>query len=650
MESPWSPRKHPDRGGAAALVAGYRRTFTFFGGTMVRAVEAAESRVAVGAVARIAGIRPSALGVTLAHATRVSIIATVVANVAYLGSLLLPGAPASALVDIWLSIIAQVAPLAVFWLVAVRTRFARWEVVLAAAGITFNAFGEIYYALAMDASGDLPSPSPADLGYLLYYPLTMAALIVLVRRQSRRSTHSVFLDSTLAVLGASAVLAVILAPVFDDATSGTAVIDGAIASLYPLFDLLLVAVVVGVSASPVLRIGPGWQYLVLGLLLFTGADIAYALLNHIDAYDVGTPLDAAWSAAVAFSALWVNRVDRREPETPAAGLRARTLPVPAIAVLAGLGVLILASQTPVPTIALVLAAVTVALAAVPVMFRQATLARLLEGQQQVVVRLTELDQSKSDMIGTVSHEMRTPLTSILGFLELVLDDAGGTVPDDAKGMLRVAERNAQRLHNLVGDMLMMSRLESGGASPATVPVEIARLLRRTVDSLRPLADSQEVALDVRCDESVIVEGDPGQLERVFTNVIENAVKFTPAAGSVRVDVTPGPGAAASHTVVIAVRDTGMGIPADELPQLFDRFYRASNARDEAVPGTGLGLSIVRGIVQAHHGDVSVDSTVGEGTTFRITLPVQQGAERAPATAPEPAEVATGPVTALRRAQ
>jgi signal transduction histidine kinase len=602
----------------------------FFGGSMFHEVEASAGRVAVDAAPAAVGVPSPAPSrtVTLARLIRGLIVLTVIVNIVYLGALLLPGRPASVFIDVWLSIIAVWVPVAVFWLVALRTGFTRWEVVLAAAGITFNAAGETYYALAMDASGDLPSPSPADLGYLLYYPLTMAALILLVRRQSHGTRRSVVLDSTLAVLGASAVLAVILGPVFADATTDTTVIDGAIAALYPLFDLLLVAVVVGISASPVLRMGPGWQYLVLGLLLFTGADIAYALLNSDGSYDAGTPLDAAWTAAVAFSALWVVGVDRQQLDRPAPRIPAGTLPVPAIAVLAGLGVLVLATQSAVPILALVLAATTVALAALPVMFRQATLARLLEGQEQVVARLTELDQAKSDMIGTVSHEMRTPLTSILGFLELVLDDAGGTVPDDAKGMLRVAERNARRLQNLVGDMLMMSRLDAGGAAPATVPVEIARMLRRTVDSLQPFADSREVALAVTCDESMIVAGDPGQLERAFTNVIENAVKFSPAAGTVRVEVTPGPAADGTPTIVIAVSDSGMGIPPDELPLLFDRFFRASNARDGAVPGTGLGLAIVRGIVQAHHGDVSVESRVGEGTTFRITLPLQRSVEAA----------------------
>ncbi|WP_349898833.1 sensor histidine kinase [Parafrigoribacterium soli] len=565
---------------------------------------------------------PSVGGGFVSRAIRVLIVLTVLLNLLYFGILLLPGDPASSLVDVWLSLVVQWVPVGVFWLVAARTHFARWEVILAAAGMTSNAFGETFYAVAMDPSGHLASPSFADLGYLLYYPLMGAALIVLVRRQSRKLTRAVLFDSTLAVLGSAAVLAVILDPVFADATSGTTFLDGAIGALYPLFDLLLVAVVVGISASPVLRIGPRWQFLVLGLLLFTGADIVYAILNHDGTYAAGTPLDATWTAAVAFTALWVDGVDRRPSEAPTAARNTRLLSVPAIAVLAGLGVLLIGTQTSVPTVALILASAAVALSAVPVMFRQANLVRLLEGREQVVERLEQLDKSKSHLIEAVSHEMRTPLTSILGYLELVLDGARGHVSEDAKDMLRVADRNARRLQNLVGDMLMMTTLESRGRTTITAPVEISRVLRRAAESLRPFASSRGVDVTVVCDESVVVEGDEAELERAFTDVMENAVKFTLGKSPVRVEVaTSSEGAS---VVSIAVTDTGIGVPAAEIPYLFDRFFRATNARDNVVPGTGLGLAIVNGIVEAHRGAVSVASVLGKGTTVSITLPVHQG--------------------------
>jgi signal transduction histidine kinase len=493
-------------------------------------------------------------------------------------------------------------------------------VVLAAAAVTANAAGDPIYGIGMDESGVLPSPSVADVAYLLFYPLMLLALVVLVRRRSRRTTNAVFLDAGLAVLGSAAVLAVVLGPVLSDATSGTTVLAGAIAALYPAFDIVLVAVVVGIAASPVLRMGPGWQYLVLGLLAITGADIAYALLIRAGDYGDGTPLDVVWTAGIACLALWVEGVDRAPADAPEpARPTARLLPVPAVAVLAGLGVLLVATRTPVPPLALVLAASAVALSALPVMFRQAMLTRTLDGQDRVVARLEALDRSKSDIIGTVSHEMRTPLTSISGYVELVLDGEGGDIPDDARDMLGVVDRNARRLQSLVADMLMMTRLDSG-ERPAMAPLDVATLVRRAAESLRPFAYARHVDLAVGDAVPTTVEGDAGQLERVLTNVIENAVKFTPAGGTASVDVHAATGPAGRPAVMVVVADTGMGIPADALPHVFDRFFRAANAQSEVVPGTGLGLAIVREIVRAHGGEVTVSSVLGEGTTFRIALP------------------------------
>ncbi len=551
---------------------------------------------------------------------------TVLVNLVYFGALLRPGDPASALVNIGLSITAQWVPVSVFWLVAVRTDFSRPEVILAAAGVTFNAAGDTFYALAMDSSGELASPSLADLGYLLYYPLTMAALLVLVVRQSHGSMKSALFDGAVASLGAAAVLAVVLGPVFTDATTVAAPLNGAIAALYPLFDLLLITVVVAISASPALRIGPRWQFLVLGFLLFAGADIAYALLTHTGGYTTGTPLDAAWTAAIACAAIWVDGVTRLAPDPRPTTSRVRILPVPALAVLAGLGVLLFATQNRAPAIALVLAAATVALAAFTVMSRHATLARLLESQEHLVRQLKKLDKSKNDVIHTVSHEMRTPLTSILGYLDLVLDDDEAQLPPVTKNRLSVIERSARRLQDLAGDMLVLERFDSVGVAPNILCFEIGPMLHRVEESLRPLSDSRNVSLRIGGAVTTFVEGDEDQLEQAFTNVIENAVKFTPTSGRVDVEVMPARAPNGTRSVTIDVTDTGMGIPADEIPLVFDRFFRATNAQNEAVQGTGLGLAIVREIVRAHGGDISLSSALGEGTALRIELPTRASAK------------------------
>ena len=592
----------------------------YFGGNMIRGRSGGDATAPTSA--ERLGAEASTGASLLDRGIRWLVVATVVANVAYFSALLLPGNPANELVNVWLALIVLWIPVALVWLVTVRSGFAKWEVVLASAGMTFNAAGDTTYSLMMDPSGYLPSPSLADPGYLLYYPLTIAALVVLVSRQSRKVTGSVLFDSTLAALGAAAVLAVILGPVFADATRDTTLVDGTIAALYPLFDLLLLAAVVAISASPALRMGPRWHLLVVGLLLFTGADIAYALLSNADGYETGTPLDAAWAVGVACSALWVEGVGRSAPDAAAGPTRVRRIPVAALAVLAGLGVLLFATQVRVPVVALVLAAAAIALSAALVMVRHAAMVRLMDGQERVVERLTDLDRSKSEMIGTVSHEMRTPLTSILGFLELVLDDAGGPLPPSAKDMLVVVDRNARRLHELVGNMLVLTSLESGADTRAHAPVDIARLLRRTVETLEPLARSRGVDLTVACDGSATVEGDEMQLERAFTNLVENALKFTPADGRVQVSADCGLVVAGQPRVRVVVADSGMGVPAADVPRLFERFFRADNAKNDVVPGTGLGLAVVQGIVESHDGDIEVASVLGEGTTFSVTLPAR----------------------------
>ncbi|MDQ0743979.1 signal transduction histidine kinase [Clavibacter sp. B3I6] len=193
-------------------------------------------------------------------------------------------------------------------------------------------------------------------------------------------------------------------------------------------------------------------------------------------------------------------------------------------------------------------------------------------------------------------------------------------------MLGAVDRNARRLQSLVADMLMMTRLDAG-ERPAMAPLDVATLVRRAAESLRPFADARQVDLAVgdAAPTTTTVDGAAGQLERVLTNVIENAVKFTPAGGAVSVDVQAATGPAGRPTVVVVVADTGTGIPAEALPHVFDRFFRAAHAHGEVVPGTGLGLAIVREIVQAHGGEVTVSSVLGEGTAVRIALPAQRGA-------------------------
>jgi len=286
-------------------------------------------------------------------------------------------------VDIGLAMLTQWVPVIVCWLAVLRTRFGRIEVLLAAAAVTSNAAADTYYLATLGGNESAPFPSPADIGYLLFYALMLGALAVLVRRQLRGLAWPVLLESAVGSLGAAAVLAVLLSPVLDSAAGGAPSFATAIAVAYPLFDLLLVAAVAAIAASQAREAGRRWILLVLGLLLFAAADVIYALGVPDNLYAVGTVLDEGWAVGLALIALWVDRSARpdrkqrraKDPHNHSANA-AVVLATPTIATAAGLGVLILASQTHVSALAVALASATLALAAVPLAFRQRMLGLL----------------------------------------------------------------------------------------------------------------------------------------------------------------------------------------------------------------------------------------------------------------------------------
>jgi PAS domain S-box-containing protein len=239
-----------------------------------------------------------------------------------------------------------------------------------------------------------------------------------------------------------------------------------------------------------------------------------------------------------------------------------------------------------------------------------------ERERDMVAQLTQLDRNKADFMSMVSHELRTPLTSILGYVDLLRGGHGGPLEPSQDQMLEVVDRNAHRLLDLIDDIVTLDRLESGRIPLEPSDVEVAHLVEQVVAAVSPLASTrgQHLVTDVRPGTGVLV-GDASQLERVLLNLTSNAVKFTPRDGSIRV-VADGD---AEH-VRLTVIDTGMGIPADEQPRIFTRFFRSSLARAGAVPGTGLGLVIARSIVEAHRGTIELVSAEGEGTVVTVTLP------------------------------
>ncbi len=235
------------------------------------------------------------------------------------------------------------------------------------------------------------------------------------------------------------------------------------------------------------------------------------------------------------------------------------------------------------------------------------------------LELLETDRMRATLVANVTHDLRTPLTAIKGAADNLLDHIAGTLAGRQREYVEIVRDHATRLTATVNELLSSARLQAGQVEMESELLGVQAIVQEAAAGLQPLARERRIHLEVRGAEARIA-GDRKKLRRAFENLVSNALKFTDDDGRVIVEVTVG-----GDAVEIAVRDTGHGIPADELPWLFERFYRGSTPR----PGTGLGLSIARNLVRLHGGDISVVSEVGRGSEFRVRLPREAAASTRP---------------------
>jgi signal transduction histidine kinase/GGDEF domain-containing protein len=263
------------------------------------------------------------------------------------------------------------------------------------------------------------------------------------------------------------------------------------------------------------------------------------------------------------------------------------------------------------------------------------LKKVLEGKQRFVrlkdyadhlekanQELKRIDTIKSEFVSVASHELRTPLAAIKNAIQIMLSGKAGEINENQKKFLSMAERNINRLTNILNDLLNLSRIESGKIIINFEELAPKALIEFILSSLKPQADNKSLKLRMDFpDELPTAYGDREKIEQILTNLVGNAIKFTPEGGEITVSAKPLD--SDRKMVAFSVRDTGIGIPEEELEKIFDKFHQVEDSLHRSTGGTGLGLAITRGLIEAHQGKIWVESELGKGSTFTFTLPISE---------------------------
>ena len=508
------------------------------------------------------------------------------------------------------------------------------------AGLVLWTLGDGYWdAYSWFLRTEAPFPSIADVAYVGGYPLLIAATFVLARGRARPRLTDV-LDSAVVATGALILVwALLVEPLL--AQTGLSAAGMAVTVATPVLDVVLLVGVVQLALRKGVE-NPALRFLVVGVTCQVVTDVAYSYLTLKGAYTNGMFVDAGWIVAYGLfgvAALHPSMARIKPlPSSVATRFSSRRIALLVAATLCAPVVMIADSLSgdPIGVVGLSIGSIVVTflvgarlvllqqernrmLAAVDVgrekyreLFEQADESRAALAVQNE--RLRELDHLKDNLISVVSHELRTPLTSILGYLEL-LDQDRDRLTQRHRHFLGVVGRNAERLLDLVVDLLFVAQARAGHMTLDREPLDLSELAQHAVEGTLPAASERQITITVApCSDSV-VSGDRQRLGQVLDNLLSNALKFTPRNGSVEVRLS-----ASRDDVVLEVADTGIGISAGAQRELFTRFFRTDAAIEAAIQGTGLGLSIVKAIVDGHGGQVSVESIEGEGATFTVNLP------------------------------
>ncbi len=233
-----------------------------------------------------------------------------------------------------------------------------------------------------------------------------------------------------------------------------------------------------------------------------------------------------------------------------------------------------------------------------------------------ITAFKQLDEMKSDFVNMVVHELRSPLVAIRQLNSVLIEGLAGPLGDKQKDFIDRGMKKIDSLLELINDLLDVAKIEAGKYVQHRVPTDIGEIIEQVVTLMEPRARDQNIELTFTCKNLKPVQADPKNMEEVFNNLVSNAINYSPGGGKVSVTAK-----GLGEYMEIKVSDTGVGIPEEEIPKIFDKFYRVKNPKTRQVVGTGLGLPIVKGIVEAHQGTIEVDSKPDQGTTFRILLPV-----------------------------